>query len=374
MSRVAPLRRSPRSAGNQSGADSQRLRLDISTPLLAWFDRHGRKDLPWQRDITPYRVWVSEIMLQQTQVATVIPYFERFLQRFPNVGALAAASEDEVLHLWTGLGYYSRARNLHKAAQQVCRDFGGEFPSTAEQLELLPGIGRSTAGAIASIAGRQRAPILDGNVKRVLARFHAVSGYPGETATLNTLWQYAESHTPKKRLPDYTQAVMDLGATLCTRSRPACGICPLTDNCLARAQGNPTDYPGKKPKKALPVKSTRMLIIERDGEVLLQKRPPTGIWAGLWIFPQIDTNTDPITHCAEQLNLKVELTERWSPWRHTFSHYHLDIEPLRLRLIKAGSRIDESSQQLWYNREHPAAVGLAAPVTLLLDKLSGETA
>jgi len=370
MSRVAPSRKT----STDPGADPQRLALDISKRVLAWFDRHGRKDLPWQRDITPYRVWVSEIMLQQTQVATVIPYFDRFLQRFPDVRALAAASEDEVLHLWTGLGYYSRARNLHKAAQLVCRDFDGEFPADAAQLEQLPGIGRSTAGAIASIAGQQRAPILDGNVKRVLARYHAVPGYPGESATLNALWQYAEAHTPKKRLPDYTQAMMDLGATLCTRSRPACALCPLTDDCLARRQGNPNEYPGKKPKKVLPVKATRMLIIEQGREVLLQKRPPTGVWGGLWVFPQIDADTDPIAHCAEQLHLKVELTERWAPWRHTFSHYHLDIEPLRLKLIKATPRIAETSQQLWYDRERPAAVGLAAPVTLLLEKLSGETA
>lgn len=353
-------------------ADAQRLTLEIGRRVLAWFDRHGRTDLPWQRDISPYRVWVSEIMLQQTQVATVIPYFERFLQRFPDVRALADASEDEVLHLWTGLGYYSRARNLHKAAQQVCRDFGGEFPHTVDELTALPGIGRSTAGAIASIAGHQRAAILDGNVKRVLARFHAVPGYPGDSATLNTLWQYAEAHTPHARLPDYTQAMMDLGATLCTRTRPACALCPLTDDCLARAQGNPTDYPGKKPKKILPVKATRMLIIERGGEVLLQKRPPSGIWAGLWIFPQIEADADPIAHCADQLQLRVELTERWASWRHTFSHYHLDIEPLRLRLLAATDSVTEPSQQLWYDRAQPAAVGLAAPVALLLQKLSGE--
>jgi A/G-specific adenine glycosylase len=356
----------------QPQADPQRLRIDIATRLLHWFDRHGRKDLPWQRDITPYRVWVSEIMLQQTQVATVIPYYERFLQRFPDVATLAAASEDEVLHLWTGLGYYSRARNLHRAAQRICREFGGRFPVEVAQLEQLPGIGRSTAGAIAAIAGGQRAAILDGNVKRVLARFHAVPGYPGESATAAALWHYAEAHTPQQHLPAYTQAMMDLGATLCTRSRPACGICPLADDCRGRAQGNPTDYPGRKPRKALPVRSTRMLIIERGREVLLQKQPPTGIWAGLWTFPQIEVDADPIAHCVNQLGVQVEISERWASWRHTFSHYHLDIEPLRLRLIGADNRIDEPSRQLWYDRAQPPAVGLAAPVALLLDKLSGE--
>lgn len=345
--------------------------IDIGPRVLRWFDRHGRKNLPWQHDISPYRVWVSEIMLQQTQVRTVIPYFERFMQVLPTVQDLAAASEDEVLHLWTGLGYYSRARNLQRTAQLVCELHGGEFPADIEQLSALPGIGRSTAGAIISIAHRRRAAILDGNVKRVLARLHAVAGWPGESAVLKTLWGYAEAHTPEERVADYTQAMMDLGATLCTRSRPACALCPLTDDCLARQQGAMQDFPGKKPAKTLPVKTAQMLIISAaDGEILLEKRPPTGIWAGLWIFPQIEAGADPIAFCRDQLRLDTSLLERWQGYRHTFSHYHLDIEPVRLKLRRAPRHVMEPERHLWYDLDQPAAVGLAAPVKKLLGKLA----
>src|SRR5690606_6541720 len=210
---------------------------DFAQRVLVWFDQHGRKHLPWQQGITPYRVWLSEIMLQQTQVATVIPYFERFIARFPDVQSLAAAPIDDVLHLWTGLGYYARARNLHRCAQTIVRDYGGEFPASVAALSELPGIGRSTAGALASIAHQQRAAILDGNVKRVLARHHAIDGWPGTTQTLSQLWQFAEQHTPDKRSDHYTQAMMDLGATVCTRSKPACDHCPVADSCIAYAQG-----------------------------------------------------------------------------------------------------------------------------------------
>jgi A/G-specific adenine glycosylase len=344
--------------------------IDIGARVLAWFDRHGRKDLPWQHDISPYRVWVSEIMLQQTQVKTVIPYFERFMQTYPAVQDLAAASEDEVLHLWTGLGYYSRARNLHRAAKIVSEQYGGIFPDAVEQLSELPGIGRSTAGAVISIAYRKPAPILDGNVKRVLARFHAVDGYPGVTAVGQALWSFAEQHTPIERVADYTQAMMDLGATLCTRTKPACGICPLRDDCLALQLGRPAQYPGKKPPKTLPVKATQMLIISAaDGEILLEKRPPTGIWASLWIFPQIESDADPLLYCEDQLNLEVELVERWREYRHTFSHYHLDITPIRLRLRRPVAQIMEADRHLWYNLREPAAVGLAAPVIKLLARV-----
>ena len=231
--------------------------------VLQWYDRHGRHDLPWQHPRSPYRVWLSEIMLQQTQVKTVIPYFERFLERFPDVAALAAASEDEVLHLWTGLGYYARARNLLKCARSVVDDHGGEFPATVEALEQLPGIGRSTAGAIVSISRDTPAAILDGNVKRVLARYTAIAGWPGESAVQKKLWAVAERYTPETRCADYSQAMMDLGATLCSRSRPACDLCPLEESCAAHSAGRQADYPGKKPRKALPVKSTVMLLVRR---------------------------------------------------------------------------------------------------------------
>jgi len=353
--------------------DAAKARKDnaFSRRVLAWFDDHGRKDLPWQKDITPYRVWVSEIMLQQTQVRTVIPYFERFMQRYPTVTALAKASEDDVLHQWTGLGYYSRARNLLRTAQIVCAEYGSEFPDDVERLSALPGIGRSTAGAIIAIAHKKPATILDGNVKRVLARYHAVSGFPGESAVLKTLWEHADAHTPAQRVADYTQAMMDLGATLCTRTKPACDICPLTADCAARAHGKPQIYPGKKPKKALPVQSTRMLLIRNArGEILLEKRPPTGVWASLWIFPQATVDKDPIAFCRDTLGLRdIKLIEHWQPWRHTFSHYHLDITPSVLRIKKAPTAISESGRHLWYDPARPASVGLAAPVRKLLDQL-----
>lgn len=344
---------------------------ELAPQLLAWFDRHGRKNLPWQQDISPYRVWVSEIMLQQTQVQTVIPYYHRFMQAMPSVQDLAAASEDAVLHLWTGLGYYSRARNLRKTAQIICAEFSGEFPNDVERMSELPGIGPSTAGAIVSIAFQRRAAILDGNVKRVLARFHAVAGYPGEAAVAKELWEYAELHTPTVRIADYTQAIMDLGATLCTRSKPACGLCPLEAECQANRLGQAAQFPGKKPKKILPVKRTQMLIISGPAqEILLEKRPATGIWAGLWIFPQLDAALDPVAYCADTLQLNVELQERWSEYRHTFSHYHLDIEPVRLQLRTVPHAIMEAGRHLWYNLGAPAEIGLAAPVAKLLQKLA----
>lgn len=253
--------------------------------LLAWFDTHGRKHLPWQKAISPYRVWVSEIMLQQTQVGTVVDYYIRFMGRFPTVETLAAATEDEVLHLWTGLGYYSRARNLLKTARHIVNQ--GGFPKHVSSLEALPGIGRSTAGAIASIAMGQRAPILDGNVKRVLARHAGIEGYPGTSETAKALWSVAEEHTPATRFDAYTQAIMDLGATLCTRVRPACSFCPVSDDCNARLTGRVDTLPGKKPKKLLPQRSTTMLLIEdARRHVLLQRRPGSGIWGGLWSFPE----------------------------------------------------------------------------------------
>jgi A/G-specific adenine glycosylase len=354
-----------------AGVKHKRPGIDIAPRILDWFDRHGRKNLPWQQSISPYRVWVSEIMLQQTQVRTAIPYFERFMQALPSVQALAQASEDQVLHLWTGLGYYSRARNLQRSAKLICADYSGELPADVEQLSALPGIGRSTAGAIVAIAYGQRAAILDGNVKRVLARLHAVEGYPGVGAVAKTLWEFAETHTPVQRVADYTQAMMDLGATLCTRTRPACPLCPLNEDCMAYKEGRPVDFPGKKPPKVLPVKTTQMLMIsDRAGDVLLEKRPGSGIWAGLWGFPQADAGIDPLEFCRAQLHLDVALLERWLPYRHTFSHYHLDIEPVHLQLKESARVVMEAGQRLWYNLRQPAAVGLAAPVKTLLGKLA----
>ncbi len=349
------------------------MRLTFSARVLAWFDQHGRKHLPWQQAISPYRVWLSEIMLQQTQVATVIPYFEKFTARFPDVQALAVAPIDEVLHLWTGLGYYARARNLHKCAQTLVRDYGGDFPDSVAALAELPGIGRSTAGAIASIAFQKRAAILDGNVKRVLARYHAIAGWPGETQVLNQLWAIAEAATPGRRskpqaFANYTQAMMDLGATLCSRSKPACERCPLGDGCIARAQGNPQDYPGKKAKKALPEKTVQLLMLRNPaGEILLQQRPAQGIWGGLWSFPELPLAEDAQTF-AQHLG-QVAAVESWDSYRHTFSHYHLDITPVLVQMNRLEGRVGEA-HQLWFDPVAPQNLGLAAPVKKLLEKIA----
>jgi len=340
--------------------------------VLDWFDQHGRKDLPWQRDTSPYRVWVSEIMLQQTQVKTVIPYFERFIAAFPDVQALAATPEDEVLHLWTGLGYYARARNLHKAAKRVANNLRGQFPDTLDGLRELPGVGRSTAGAILSIACGQRASILDGNVKRVLARYHRVAGWPGESAVHQRLWDIAEQYTPTERCADYTQAMMDLGATVCTRASPACGLCPLAEDCQARAHRDQRNYPGKKPRKEVPVKATHFLIARsRAGEIWLEKRPNQGIWGGLWCFPEIATPEAGSQRCLDLWGAEPAMVKSLAAFRHTFSHYHLDITPVVVELGVTPHAVMEASRQLWYNLRQPAQIGLAAPVVALLQQLGG---
>ncbi|RZA11139.1 MAG: A/G-specific adenine glycosylase, partial [Proteobacteria bacterium] len=272
----------------------------FSSAVLEWYDRNGRHDLPWQQGINPYRVWVSEIMLQQTQVSTVLNYFDRFMAALPTVQALAEAPEDEVLHLWTGLGYYTRARNLQKTARIVMAEHGGEFPHDVEKLVELPGIGLSTAGAIASISMGLRAPILDGNVKRVLARYTAQEGYPGEPKVAKALWATAERLTPQTRVNHYTQAMMDLGATLCTRSKPSCLLCPLEKSCEAHMLGLEIRYPVPKPRKTIPQRATLMpLLANRDGAILLYRRPSTGLWGGLWSLPQLDDLSD-LDHLADQ--------------------------------------------------------------------------
>lgn len=338
--------------------------------VLAWFDCHGRHDLPWQQDINPYRVWVSEIMLQQTQVASVLGYFPRFMHALPTVQALAAASEDEVLHLWTGLGYYSRARNLHRAAQQVVTQYAGEFPRSVEALAELPGIGRSTAGAIASISMGLRAPILDGNVKRVLARHQAIDGWPGETAVARQLWQIAETHTPSSRFGDYTQAMMDLGATLCTRSKPACERCPVNTDCRARLLGQQSSYPQPKPRKALPEKYTHMLLLQDGDAVLLYRRPSVGLWGGLWSLPEVDSPAD-LPQLASLLDLDCGAPQPLAAFSHTFSHFRLHIQPLRAAARPRGLRVAEGDW-LWYNLASPPRLGLAAPVQSLLQALADE--
>ncbi|ANE53830.1 MULTISPECIES: A/G-specific adenine glycosylase [Methylomonas] len=333
--------------------------------LLAWFDRHGRKDLPWQRDISPYRVWVSEIMLQQTQVASAIGYFERFMSRFPSVQSLASAELDEVLQYWAGLGYYARARNLHKTAQIVAAG-GGEFPQTLAGMCALPGIGRSTAGAILSIACGQSQPILDGNVKRVLARYHAVTGWPGETRVAERLWQIATAYTPSQRTAAYTQAMMDLGATLCTRSKPLCEICPVAAGCQARQQGLVRQLPEAKPRKTLPVKQSYWLLLQDpERRILLEKRPPTGIWGGLWSLPEFEDIAAAGDWCR-RLGCMVQAPQALPAGRHTFSHYHLDYTPLLAELENPINNVMEADRAVWYKAADFALLGLPAPVKRLL--------
>ncbi len=341
---------------------------DFACAVLDWFDACGRKTLPWQQDPTPYRVWVSEIMLQQTQVQTVIPYYRRFMQRFPAIGQLADAPLDDVLHHWSGLGYYARARNLHQAAQLVRDSFGGAFPDRFEDVNGLPGIGRSTAGAILSLACGQCHPILDGNVKRVLARYHAVEGWPGKSAVLKKLWQLAEAATPGTRVAAYNQAMMDLGATVCTRSAPACEDCPLRAGCRAYRQGEPVRYPQSKPRRQLPEREAHMLLLLAGDEVYLEQRPARGIWGGLWSFPQFDQPAG-IPDWCDARGLSTGGLETLPAVRHTFSHFHLNITPYRLRVKNPVFSVMEDGQGLWYKLQGSTAVGLAAPVQRLLARL-----
>ncbi len=344
---------------------------EFSRRLLAWFDVHGRRDLPWQHPATPYRVWVSEIMLQQTQVATVIPYYQSFLERFPGVEELAGAELDEVLHLWSGLGYYARARNLHRAARVVCDRHGGVLPLDFDALRALPGVGPSTAGAILALATGQRHPILDGNVKRVLARFAAVPGWPGQAAVSRRLWTLSERYTPVQRVADHTQAMMDLGATVCTRARPRCDACPLRPGCAAAAQGCPGAFPEARPPRALPVRRTRMLLlVDGAGQVLLERRPPSGVWGGLWSLPECPHDADLARWCRARLGLGIDGVEEGAVMRHGFSHFHLDITPVRARVRSHGSRVMEGAGFVWYNTGNPGVRGLAAPVRRLLTDLA----
>jgi A/G-specific adenine glycosylase len=337
--------------------------------LLEWFDVHGRKNLPWQNPRTPYRVWISEVMLQQTQVATVVPYFVRFVARFPNVSALARAELDEVLHLWTGLGYYARGRNLHAAARRIAAEYEGELPADLDALTDLPGIGRSTAGAILSAGFGIRAPILDGNVKRVLARHHAVAGYPGESSTAAVLWAHADAHTPYRRIADYTQAIMDLGATLCTRANPRCNDCPIASTCTAFATDAIARYPYPKPRKALPVRRSRIFVVLDDrGDCLLERRPATGLWGGLWNPPERAVDCTLFDFLTEIGASEMNVVDRHPipAFRHSFTHFHLDIEPIRVELASRPLAIADADRWRWYGTGSNESLGLSAVAVRLL--------
>lgn len=340
--------------------------LVFQESVLAWFDQHGRKDLPWQISPTPYHVWVSEIMLQQTRVETVIPYYLKFISRYPDVNKLAQSSLDSVLQLWSGLGYYARARNLHKAAKRIYDQ--RHFPDTIESLMDLPGIGQSTAGAILSMAFHKRHPILDGNVKRVLARFQGIEGWPGNSAVNKTLWRLSESMTPVDRVADYTQAMMDLGAIICTRSRPFCERCPVAEGCRARIDGRISELPTPKPRKQLPLKQCAFLILLCERErVMLERRPEAGIWGGLWCLPEFKDTDAALSWCAER-DIRVAAQEMLAVQRHTFSHYHLDYSAVILHTDYPVNIVMEAERSVWYKAETIKALGLPVPVKYLLNK------
>jgi len=314
-------------------------------------------------------------MLQQTQVAAVIPYYERFMARFPDIRALADAELDEVLRLWAGLGYYARARHLHQTAQIVCERYGGQMPLDIAALQELPGIGRSTAGAILALAAGQRQPILDGNVRRLLARFKAVEGWPGQSRVQAALWDLAERYTPTERVADYTQAVMDLGAMICTPRQPRCALCPLMEDCVAYAQGRQADFPTPKPRREPTVRAIRMLLARTENdEVLLERRPPVGIWGGLWSFPECPVEAGVADWCRERLGLMVTVEPAWSVLRHRFSHFHLDITPTPVKVREQSKVLMEGERFVWYNGHSSASRGMAAPVRRLLTMLVNEVA
>lgn len=343
------------------------LASDFAQSVLTWYQRYGRKTLPWQTPKTPYQVWLSEVMLQQTQVTTVIPYFQRFITKYPDICDLAEAPLDEVLHLWTGLGYYARARNLHRAAQIIVSQYGGEFPTAFEQVVTLPGIGRSTAGAILSLSLGQHYPILDGNVKRVLARCYAVTGWPGQKEVENRLWQISTEVTPVEDVSQFNQAMMDLGALVCSRSNPKCPICPLNRGCLGYLQQQWINYPGKKIKQKRPIRTGYFLILQQDNLVWLQQRPPMGLWGGLYCFPQFSLYQQLNEH-VNKLGDSAVVLQQLTAFRHTFTHFHLDIVPIKLAVSQATCCMDQGPG-LWYNLIQPAAVGLATPVAQLLQQL-----
>lgn len=341
---------------------------DFAQQLIRWQTVHGRHTLPWQNTRDPYRIWLSEIMLQQTQVGTVIAYYQAFLMRFPDIASLASASQDDVLAMWSGLGYYSRARNLHAAAQQVMMHHNGKFPEQIDDIFALSGIGRSTAAAIAAFAFGAHAAILDGNVKRVLARHFGISGYPGEKKTETALWLLAESLLPAQRVDTYTQALMDFGATLCTRSKPVCQQCPIQTDCSAFASNRVHLLPMPRPKKTLPQKSVRMLILHRDGKVMLEKRADNGIWGGLWSLPELALQHDIEQHCLATFGLTVTTSGRLPLLRHSFTHFHLHIAPEILH-VSADASQTTPAQHNWFTPAAALAAGIPTPVRKLLQQL-----
>ncbi|HEY0767368.1 MAG TPA: A/G-specific adenine glycosylase [Steroidobacteraceae bacterium] len=345
----------------------------IASALLEWHAREGRHHLPWQQGRTPYRVWVSEIMLQQTQVTTVVPYYQRFLERFPDVHSLAAAPVDEVLHLWSGLGYYARARNLHRAAVRIREEHGGVVPEKFAELAALPGIGRSTAGAILALALGERFPILDGNVRRVLARYFGVAGNSANRTLAQRLWQLSERCTPPSEVREYTQAIMDLGATVCVRRKPLCSHCPLSQRCIARRTGRQHELPAPRVTRARRLRRVFMVVALRDdGSVLLERRPESGVWGGLWCLPEFATATAAGAFVRAGLGAAAIEPQPLGPVEHAFTHFDLLITPLLVRCWGEAAVMEEGAS-LWYNIRAPARIGLPAPITALLSRLASES-
>jgi A/G-specific adenine glycosylase len=340
---------------------------EFSALIIPWQRRKGRRDLPWQNTRNPYFIWLSEVMLQQTQVATVIPYFLRFVDKFPDIAHLAAADEDSVMASWAGLGYYARARNLHRAARLIVSEHGSRFPQDIDAIASLPGIGRSTAGAIAAFAFGQRHPILDGNVKRVLARAFAVPGYPGNARVASELWQLAESLLPDAAIEPYTQGLMDLGAGICTRLRPLCGACPLAAICRALAAGKVQDYPQPKPRREVPVRQVQMLAVFRGGRLLLEKRPETGVWAGLWSLPEVPPEQSPVETLNSRWGIDARILSRLPEIRHAFTHYRLLIRPVCLEAEREV--VPPDTRVVWLDAGEALQAAIPTPVRKLLQSL-----
>lgn len=343
----------------------------FTQPLLQWYDVHGRKNLPWQSPREPYRVWVSEIMLQQTQVQTVIPYFNRFMAEFPRIDDLAQAHEDKVLSLWSGLGYYSRARNLHHTAKIISAQYAGIMPQDLSVLISMPGIGPSTAAAILSQAYNLPTAILDGNVKRVLTRFFRIAGWPEQAAIKKMLWELANECMHQERCAEYTQAIMDLGATCCTLKKPNCTQCPVQQHCQALKHNELHLYPTKKVKKAIPVHQQQFLVLHNQQKMIyLEKRPPTGLWGGLWCLPSINKECCPLSFIKQQYNLQGEQPTALTSFKHRFSHFHLEIDAIAITTKSLGMQVAETNGQ-WFTQHNLSSLGLAKPTVLILATLFG---
>jgi len=342
---------------------------EFAQTLVAWQRKHGRHGLPWQATRDPYRVWLSEVMLQQTQVETVVPYYQRFLARFPDVRALAAASEEDVLRLWSGLGYYARARNLHRAARIVAGELGGRFPDTAQGLARLPGLGRSSAAAIAAFAFRRREAILDGNVKRVLARCFGIEGFAGAPAVEARLWRLAARLLPQRQIGRYTQALMDLGATVCVRGTPRCAACPLAPRCVARREGRTAELPAPRPRKPCPERTVNWLVLIHAGRVLLERRPAPGLWGGLWAFPETGARGFA-AFCRREFDCEARSARRLEELEHQFTHFRLRATPVVIALRQAPAAAVEAPGRLWLDLADASGAAVPAPVKVLLARLA----